>query len=247
MYARIVAGGKGHGNETNQLNHPTDVITDRETNSLIIADWGNRRVMRWFRQINAHGEIIIPNIDCCGLTMDRDGSLYVSDYKRNEVRRLKREEKGKGTVVAGGNGNGNRLNQLNSPAFIFIDKNYSLYVADQNNHRVMKWMKDAKEGIIVAGGNDEGNSLKQLSSPQGVIVDQSGQIYVTDNDNHRVMRWCEGVSEGMIIIGGNGRGQQSNQLNRPSGLSFDRLGNLYIADCNNNRIQKFDIEQNEVN
>ncbi len=203
--------------------------------------------MRWTRVNNTNREVIIENIDCSRLTMDKDGSLFVSDFVKNEVRRWKRGEKGNGTIVAGGNGKGDQLNQLNWPTSIFVDDDYSLYVSDMNNHRVMKWVKDAKEGIVVAGGNGEGNSLSQFSGPTGVIVDQLGQIYVTDFDNHRVMRWCQGAKEGTIVVGGNGEGQQSNQFNSPVGLSFDRQGNLYVADCNNYRIQKFDIEQNEGN
>ncbi len=73
---QIVAGGNGEGNQMNQLNLPTDVIIDKENNSLIIADFGNRRVMRWSLQNNIkNGEIIIEDIDCYGLTMDRNGSI----------------------------------------------------------------------------------------------------------------------------------------------------------------------------
>ena len=50
-----------------------------------------------------------------------------------------------------------------------------------SNHRVMKWMKGAKEGIVVAGGQGQGNSLTQLSYPQGVIVDHLGNVYVADS------------------------------------------------------------------
>jgi hypothetical protein len=46
----ILAGGNRRGNQMNQLNGPTDVIIDHETNTLIIADHENRRVMRWSRQ-----------------------------------------------------------------------------------------------------------------------------------------------------------------------------------------------------
>jgi hypothetical protein len=53
------------------LNGSTDVIIDKENNSIIISDWGNRRVMQWSRQNNTtNGEIIIENIDCWGLRMD---------------------------------------------------------------------------------------------------------------------------------------------------------------------------------
>ncbi|CAF0722928.1 unnamed protein product [Adineta steineri] len=110
-----------------------------------------------------------------------------------------------------------------------------------NNHRVMKWRKDAKEGTVVAGGNGKGKNLNQLSEPRGLIVDNLGQIYVADCWNHRVMRWCEGKGESEIVVSGNGEGNQLNQLNHPSGLYFDDERNLYVADRDNHRIQKFEI------
>ncbi|CAF1543727.1 unnamed protein product [Adineta ricciae] len=48
----VVAGGNGKGNSLNQLDRPTDVIFDEQNNSIIIADYGNRRVMRWFLNTN---------------------------------------------------------------------------------------------------------------------------------------------------------------------------------------------------
>ena len=67
---------------------------------------------------------------------------------KNEVRRWRLGET-QGKVVAGGNDRGNRLNQLDYPTFVFVDQDYSVYVSDYNNHRVMKWMEDAKEEIVV--------------------------------------------------------------------------------------------------
>ncbi|CAF4097005.1 unnamed protein product, partial [Adineta steineri] len=236
---KIIAGGNGYGNGMNQLNNPTDVIIDQQNHSIIIADRGNRRVIQW---LNQKQQILIDNIDCFGLAMDKNGFLYVSNCKKNEVRRWKMGEyNNEGIVVAGGNRKGDRLNQLNFPTFIFVDEEQSLHVSDRYNHRVMKWRKDAKEGTIVAGGNGKGRNRNQLSSPAGVVVGDLGQIYVADWWNHRVMRWCEGKDDGEIVVGGNGYGNQSNQLNRPFDLSFDHEGNLYVVDCGNHRIQKFEI------
>ncbi|CAF1130705.1 unnamed protein product [Adineta steineri] len=233
---QIIAGGNGQGNRMNQLNGPTDVIIDEQNNSIIIADHGNKRVIQWKNQ---NQQILIHNIDCYGLAMDKHGFLYVSDQGKNEVRRWKMGEyNNEGTVVAGGNGKGNQLNQLNYPGFVFVDKEQSVYVLDFHNNRVMKWRKGAKEGRIVAGGNGQGGNLNQLSYPTGVIVDDLGQIYVADWGNHRVIRWCEGQEQGEIVVGGNGQG---NQLDGPRGLSFDDEGNLYVADCCNHRIEKFEI------
>ncbi|CAF0766935.1 unnamed protein product [Adineta steineri] len=235
---QIIAGGNDKGTRMDQLSYPQDVIVDQHNRSIIIADTGNRRVIQW---LNQNQQIIIDNIDCFGLVVDKNEFLYVSDCEKNEVRRWKMGEYNEGIVVAGGNGKGDRLNLLNNPTFIFVDEDQSIYVSDLSNHRVMKWRKGAKEGRIVAGGNGKGRNLNQLSSPQGVIVDDLGRIYVADSNNHRVMRWCEGKEEGEIIVGGNGEGNQANQLNLPMGLSFDDEGNLYVADCVKYGIQKFEI------
>ena len=48
--------------------------------------------------------------------------------------------------MAGGNGRENRLDHLNKPHYVFIDR----------NHRVMKWIKGAKEGIAVTDGQNGG-------------------------------------------------------------------------------------------
>jgi sugar lactone lactonase YvrE len=240
---QVVAGGNREGNRTDQLSYPIDVIVDKKTNSLIICDGGNRRVVRWPRRNSTNGETIISDIDCSRLTMNNNGDLYVFGWKNNEVRRWKIGETN-GTIVAGGNGNGNQLNQLNSPTIRFVDENDSVYVSDSRNNLVMKWVKGAKEGIVVAGGQGEGNSLTQLSYPKGVIVDHLGSVYVADTCNHRIMCWSKGTKEGRVIVGGNEEGQQPNQFSFPTGLSFDRQGHLYVVDELNHRVQKFEIDLN---
>ncbi|CAF0733859.1 unnamed protein product [Adineta steineri] len=237
---QIMVGRNGQGKRDDQLNCPTDVLIDTENNSFIISDRKNRQVIRCFYQNEAKPQVLISDIDCYGLSMDKNGFIYISDPEKNEVRRWKKGE-GRGTTVAGGHGQGDQLNQLNSPRYIFVDEDESLYVADKDNHRVMKWTKNAKEGIVVAGGNGEGDSLEQLSYPYGVAVDCWDQIYVADFGNHRVMRWCERDAEGEIVVGGNGRGEELNQLNDPISLSFDDEENLYVVDLKNHRILKYEI------
>jgi sugar lactone lactonase YvrE len=241
---QIVAGGNGEGNRNDQLNYPIKVIIDKKNDSLIICNYGNRKLVRWSRRNGRSGETLISNIDCFDLIMDNDGYLYVSNKEIHEVRRWKMGET-EGTIVAGGNGKGNRLDQLNTPRYIFIDEDHSVYVSDEYNHRVMKWMKGAKEGVVVAGGQGPGNSLRQLSMPHGIIVDQLGSVYVTDYGNDRVMRWLKGAEEGTIVVGGNGRGNQPNEFNCPTDLSFDRQNNLYVVDWYNHRVQRFEVNSNE--
>ncbi|CAF4813825.1 unnamed protein product, partial [Rotaria socialis] len=55
---QVVAGGKGQGNGLQQLYGPTDVLIDKETDSLIICE--GRRVVRWSRRSGTtQGEILI--------------------------------------------------------------------------------------------------------------------------------------------------------------------------------------------
>jgi len=235
----IIVGEDGKGNRIDQLSEPTDVIFHRRTKSLIICDKGNRRVMRWSIENPNDKQIIISNISCYGLTMNDNEDLFVSDYQTHEVRKWKKNEK-HGTIVAGGNGRGDDLTQLNRPGYIFVDRQNAVYISDRWNHRIVKWEKDAKQGIIVAGGHGQGNSLKQLSLPQGIIVNEIGDVFIADYENHRIMCWPSGSQEGRLILGGNGQGQESNQLNNPMGLSFDRQNNLYIVDCDNHRVQRLE-------
>ena len=112
---KVIAGGQGSGNRLDQLNYPRNVLIDKETNSLFIADRGNRRVLRWSRrQETTQGEVIVDNIDCYGLAMDYQRYLYVSDIENHEVQRYTIGDKN-GILVAGGNGQGNQLNQLSFP------------------------------------------------------------------------------------------------------------------------------------
>ncbi|CAF3385328.1 unnamed protein product [Rotaria socialis] len=220
---QVVAGGKGQGNGLHELYAPTDVLIDKETDSLIICDQGNGRVVRWSRRSGTtQGEILIDNIACWGLAMDEQRYLYVSDTGKHEVRRYQLDEKN-GTLVAGGNGKGSGLNQLNEPSYLFVDRQQTVYVSDWNNHRVMKWNKGAKEAIF---------------------VDTLGTLYVADWGNHHVMRWTQGdKKQAIVVVRGNGQGKGANQFDVPVGLSLDRHGNLYVVDHDNARVQRFSIEK----
>ena len=219
------------------------MILDEKKKFLIICDRENRRVVRWsLENSNGQKEILIENISCWGLMMNENGDLFVSDQENHAVKRWEKGERRKeGMVVAGGNGWGNKLNQLNDPTYIFVDREETIYVSDCENHRVMKWLKGASEGIVVAGGQGEGDSLNQLNYPYGLLVNEIGDIYVVDSSNNRIMCWSLGSKEGRVVVGGNGEGNGSNQFHYPQGLSFDVENNLYVADRLNHRIQRFRV------
>ncbi len=85
--------------------------------------------------------------------------IYVSNWARNEGKRWKIGDT-HGTIVAGENRHGINLEQLNFPSSLFVDRDHSVYVLDNGNHRVVKWLKGAKKGVLVAGGQGGGRVVR---------------------------------------------------------------------------------------
>lgn len=63
MNGTVVAGKNGTGKGLNQLEYPNNVLIEKETDSLIICDGENRRVVRWSRHSSTtQGEILLDDI-----------------------------------------------------------------------------------------------------------------------------------------------------------------------------------------
>ena len=68
-------------------------------------------------------------------------------------------------TIAGGNGKGKRLNQLDCPQGISVDDDHqTIYIADCDNHRIVEWKFGAKTGQIIAGGNGSWRSNQSIVS-----------------------------------------------------------------------------------
>jgi sugar lactone lactonase YvrE len=240
---QVVVGRNEKGTQHDQLDHPTDVILDKKTGSLIVCDKGNRRIVRGFQQRSLPTEIIMSNIYCGSLTKGDGGSLYIFDLVMEVVTRWYPRRRYEGSIVAPD------LLGFGASYYVFIDElvdypNQPVYLSHNHTTRIMKWVNGVNKGVVVNDSRNQVADLSQLSNPQGLVVDQLGTIYVADRLNHRILRWPKGVTQGSTIVGGNGKGNQSNQLDNPRSLSFDLHGNLYVADAGNHRVQRFDIIRN---
>jgi DNA-binding beta-propeller fold protein YncE len=94
-----------------------------------------------------------------------------------------------GTVVAGGQGQGDGLTQLFYPRGVVADQLGTVYVADQMNHRIMRWVEGATQGSVIVGGNGGGGLLNQLNAPFGLSFDRQGNLYAAEYGNHRVQKF----------------------------------------------------------
>ena len=240
--SKIIAGNGQSGYSLNQLNGPTDMIYHTKSQSIIICDRRNRRILQIPSISRRKTKILLADIACWGVAIDRNDNIYVSDTDRHAVKRFRLGNRRLETV-AGGNGQGSRLNQLSHPTYIALGPADEIYISDSENNRVVKWNMNDTEGTIVAGGKGRGKNFNQLDYPMGLAVNDLGTVYVADYWNHRIMRWFQNSSTGQQIVGDRYRADRGQcDLNCPAGIRLDDEGYLYVADSQNQRIQKFCIE-----
>ena len=109
-----------------------------------------------------------------------------------------------GVTVAGVTGQvGNASNQLNNPLGLYVDWANTLYIADDANNRIQKYLKDATFGETVAGDptGKRGPASNRIDHPTSVAVDLNGNMYVCDRWNYRIQLWKRGASNGTTIAG----------------------------------------------
>ena len=132
------------------------------------------------------------------------------------------------SIVAGGLGPGDGLDQLDRPVDVAIDSDGCLYVAELGNDRVTRW-KD-KTGEVVAGGTGWGDALENLASPTAICLQETPDgvcVLVAESGNNRVSRWTPGQARCEILVGGVG---SLPELETPVGLCRDETdGSIYVA------------------
>lgn len=247
--------GDSNGNagaSNNRLDQPSAVYVDDNEN-LFIADTKNHRVQKYMKDATS-GDIVAGQTGSPGSSVDQldnpqaiwvdsRGDLYVADLRNHRIIKQTSES---ASVVAGGNGEGNSPNQLNSPVGLYFDEaNSALYISNYFGHSITRWKIGDSTGTFIAGSaGQNGSSSTQFSSPSTVALDNEGNMYVADTKNHRVQLFCNDCSgEGKTIAGVTSQsGQSSSRLNFPHdfALNLENLA-LFVADSDNNRIQRFDF------
>jgi sugar lactone lactonase YvrE len=152
------------------------------------------------------------------------------------------------------NDGGISANSLHDPDGIAVDSSGNLYVADQQNSRVLYYPAGSTTATRVYGqmgsftggaGNNGGISANSLNAPYGLALDSSGDLYVADFGNYRVLYYPSGSTTATRVYGqggsfttntANNGGISANSLNLPNAVVLDSNGNLYVADQSNNRV-----------
>ncbi len=229
-----------------------------DVNSTLYAVDENSNYVVWKLLNNVSNATIIAGIaGSCGsnstqlnypndVYMDRNGNLYVSDCYNSRIQKYSSGSTN-GITIAGITGSaGSSLNQLNQARYLAFDSTDTyMYIADYNNHRVMRYSTNSTSGTngtLVAGGNGAGNTNTQLNQPWGIhyLPSVSNDLYITNFAGHSVIRWTPGDPAGIFVAGTSGvAGYNSTLLNNPLGIKIDSYLNMYVVDYGNNRVQMF--------
>jgi sugar lactone lactonase YvrE len=202
-----------------------------------------------------------------GVVADRNGRLYVADYRNNVIRVIDVAFANVTTFVGGGcagctssginDGVGSAATFAN-PAGIALDgAGSTMYVTDQGSNLVRAIAVATRTVRRLAGGGcvacsyagfvDGLGSAAQFSFPAGVAVDASGYVFVSDSKNNVVRAIVAASGATSTFVGGGCAGctevgREDNAgtaalFNGPSGIAADNAGTLYVADNGNNLVR----------
>ncbi|CAF0983577.1 unnamed protein product [Adineta steineri] len=122
-----------------------------------------------------------------GIFVDVNLYLYVADCFNNRVQ-LFQSGKSNGITVAGSLRSSLHLRfTLDCPSGIILDAEKYLFIADQNNHRIIG--SDMNGFRCLVGCYGKGSQSNQLNYPSGLSFDRSGNMFATDTSNHRVQKF----------------------------------------------------------
>jgi hypothetical protein len=212
------------------------------TGDVYVDNGGNARVDVWRPNMTTSIPVMNVRHYCYCLFLDRNNHIYcVATQVHEVVRKWLGDNRTVSMRVAGTGGAGSSAAELNWPQGLFVDDDFSLFVADTNNQRIQRFEFGELEAITLAGNGAPGTI--NLNGPTAVLLDAYGYLFIVEYYNHRVV--ASGPYGFRCIIGCTGTfGPALNQLLHPRGMSFDSYGNLYVTEQYNHRLTKFNIVSN---
>ena len=125
---------------------------------------------------------------------------------------------------------------LNTPYAVAVDASGNLFIADTNQHRIVRMTP----GGAFSSWGSHGSGNGEFDHPNGVAIDPSGNVYVADTMNHRIQKFS---NTGTFITAWGSRGSAIGQFDMPVAVDVTVLGGLtfvYVADSNNHRVARSD-------
>jgi hypothetical protein len=188
-----------------------------------------------------------------GIAYDGAGSLYVTDYVNNEIRKIDiataTVSTFAGTTAIGSTDATGTAARFDNPYGICYSSG-NLYVTDYNNYTIRKIVVASAAVTTLAGfpgaqGTINGAGTNaQFNDPKGIATNGSGTLYVTDQASDLIRSIVISTGSvnnyiGSLSTQGNTNGPATAALfNYPGGITFDNSGNMFIGDQLNNEIRE---------
>ncbi|HEX7298037.1 MAG TPA: NHL repeat-containing protein [Solirubrobacteraceae bacterium] len=199
-------------------------------NTVYVVDTGNDRVLR-FTLDGGHGAEIVPPGQLAnprGIAV-RGTRLLVADDQHHRIAVYDTGGHPLRSVGLRGSGPG----QLNFPYGVAADAAGRVFVADDLNHRVVRF-SSAPDYRYKARWGSYGTAPGQLAYPRGLAVDRPGNVYVANTGNDRVDVFDRG---GRLLRSFGGSGRAPGQFDEPLGVAADASGIRAVADSVNGRVE----------
>jgi tripartite motif-containing protein 71 len=199
--------------------------------TLFVSDSFNDRVQRMQLDGSGAAELIAPGQlnNPRGLTISGTRLIVADDHNH----RLAVYDTGGRFLQAVGAGQGQGVNQLSFPFGVAVDPQGRVFVADDLNHRVVRFGPRSKY-LYKARWGSYGTGPGQLAYPRAIAVDPSGLVYVTNTGNDRIDVFDR---SGTLLRSFGQSGRAPGQFNTPIGAAADANGFRAVADSVNGRIE----------
>lgn len=159
------------------------------------------------------------------ITIDKDGTKYISDTGRQQVLVYDTNDK---YIRAYG------VKGQFKPSDVALTEN-KIFVTDLKGHRIL--VLDKLLGHTVGEIGKVGSKQGEFYYPTNLEIGPDNHLYVTDTGNYRVQKYTlDGYFVKQIGSIGSGLGNFA----RPKGLTIDKEGRLYVVDAAFENVQIID-------
>jgi DNA-binding beta-propeller fold protein YncE len=159
------------------------------------------------------------------ITIDSDGTKYVTDTGRDQVLVFDRDDR-----FVSAYGTQGQFKPVDTA--IAGDR---LYVVDIQHHQVQ--VLEKQTGKLLFKFGHAGSKVGELFHPTNIAIGADGDVYVVETSNFRVQRF---TAEGKPVRVYGEAGTDRGSFTRPKGIALDRNGRLYVGDAAFQNVQIFD-------
>lgn len=196
-------------------------LCDSMLAALLVIDLSKKQLR--LLQPSGAGRLVKP----INISIDRDGTKYVTDTAREAVVVLDAQDR-----YAGELGKGLK------PGDVVLDDT-RLYVSDLKERCVRVFDKSSRQPLFTVPLEGETSPQARLHAPVNLALDGEGNLFVSDLGAFRVQKYDR---EGRYVRSFGSQGLAPGLFARPKGIDLDENGLLYVVDAATQVVQIFDQE-----